>query len=142
MKVSFEQTTKYKILTYINGLQSHVVLRRDINTLDSPRQITRALNQLVSEAILIRLGYGVYAKASKSQYSDAPILQAPFAVACVEALDKLKIKWELGDAITAYNTGKTQQVPAQFVVRLKSRFRGHLAEGKRAILFEGQINAR
>ncbi len=59
-----------------------------------------------------------------------------------EALDRMHVQWEPGSAEQEYNAGKTQQVPTQNVVRLKSRLRRNIQYQGRQIYFERGINAR
>ena len=138
----YKNTFRNKLLEIIQDLDGVVVLRADLNDLGAPRQISRALKALVEDGELIKFGYGVYVKAEKTPYSDKPIMIVTMAEACTEALNRLGIRWQLGQAIQDYNSGKTQQVPAKFIVRLKDRFRGQLGTGRRTIVFEGGINAQ
>jgi len=138
----YKNSFRNKLLKIIQDLDGAVVLRADLNNSSKPRQISRALRALVEDGELIKFGYGVYVKAEKTPYSDKPIMIIPMAEACAEALDRLGIRWQLGQAIKDYNNGKTQQVPAKFIVRLKDRFRGQLGMGRRTIVFEGGINAQ
>lgn len=138
----YKNSFRNKLLEIIHDLDNAVILRADLNDFGEPRQISRALKALVEDGELIKFGYGVYVKAEKTPYSDKPIMIIPMAEACAEALNRLGIRWQLGQAIQDYNNGKTQQVPAKFVVQLKDRFRGQLGAGKRMIIFEGGINAQ
>lgn len=131
-----------KVLAYISALEVNVILRADIRHLGEARQISRAFNTLIEDGRLIRLGYGVYVKAEWSEYIDAPLITVGFTNACIEALNCLNINWEPGQAIRDYNEGKTQQVPARFAIRLNSRYRGCLRDGKRRLIIEGDVNAR
>ncbi len=142
MTVRYKNTFRNKILSTIQAINSAVVLRADLNDCGDPRQVSRALKALVEDGDLIKLGYGVYVKAEKTPYSDQSIMTVSLAEACAEALNRLGVRWELGQAIKDYNKGKTQQVPAKFIVRLKDRFRGQLGVGSRKVVFEREINAR
>jgi len=142
MRKRYKNSFRIKLLENIQSTNAEVILRADLNDLGAPRQISRGLKALLEDGELIKFGYGVYVKAEKTPYSDEPILSIPIAEACVETLQRLGIQWELGKAIRDYNEGKTQQVPVKFIVRLKDRFRGKLGAGRRAIRFEGNINAR
>ena len=53
--------------------KGEVVLRADFAQLGSPSQISRALKALQAEGRIVRLGYGVYAKARPSVLSGKPI---------------------------------------------------------------------
>lgn len=141
-------TTRYKnafrdeLLAYIEKRPGVVVLRRDVSNLGSARQVSRALNDLISDGQLVKLGYGVYAKARSSKYLDCPVIRSGFTEACIEALDRLGIDWEPSQAIKDYNEGRSQQVPARFEVKLKSRFRRQIAYENQKLRVEGMTYAR
>ena len=142
MTKRYKNSFRIKALRYIETLDKEVILRADLNNLGEPRQISRALKTLLEDGQLIKLGYGIYVKAERTQYSSQPIIIVPIAQAFAAALDRLNIRWELGQAIQDYNEGRTQQVPSKFIVRLKDRFRGRLGIGKRQLIVEDGINAR
>jgi hypothetical protein len=142
MSKRYNNSFRSKLLGALQSITGAVVLRSDLNYLGEPRQISRALKALVQDGDLIKFGYGVYIKAEKTPYSDEPIMTVPLAQGCAEALNRLGIRWELGQAIRNYNEGETQQVPTRFTVRLHDRFRGRLGTKKRQVNFEGRINAR
>ena len=105
-----------------------VFLTREFAHLGGEDQVLRALRGLVREGRLVRLGYGVYGRATKSSLSGKPMLYSPegFIGAAREALDKLGVEWEPTEAERAYNEGRSTQVPVNPVVRVKGRFRRHL----------------
>jgi fermentation-respiration switch protein FrsA (DUF1100 family) len=133
---------KFEVLARIKQLPGGIVLRKDIATLGSPRQISRALQSLVEMGELVKLGYGVYAKAYYSPRLKKPVITEGFDAACLEALTRLGIRYDYGSAAKAYNAGESTQVPVRTIIHLQSRFRGHLTNGNRTLLFEDNINAR
>lgn len=136
------KSLKNNILLAISSIEGAIILRSDVSAYGEARQISRVLKFLVEDGQLIKLGYGVYVKAEKTVYSSSPIMIVPIAEAYMEALDRLGIRWQLGEVIQNYNSGKTQQVPAKFIVRLKDRFRGRLGVSGRELVFERGVNAR
>jgi len=142
MKVKYSDSIKYKILNRIQSMSGNVVLRTDFSDLGSYRQISRVLNKLIQEKKLVKIGFGVYAKAYQSENLNKPIIQGGFDQACKEALSKLCVQWKPGSAEQAYNAGLSTQVPVRTVVQLKSRFRGQLTYGNRKLIVERGINAR
>jgi hypothetical protein len=82
----------------------------------------------VQEGRLVRLGYGVYGRATRSRLSGKPMLNSPhgFSGAARQALDKLGVEWEPTAAERSYNEGRSTQVPVNPVVRVKGRFSRHL----------------
>lgn len=138
----YKNSLKFKVLDRIQQLSGNVVLRKNIEDMGSPRQISRCFKTLVEMGQLVKIGYGVYAKAYKTEYTNKPVIKGGFNQACKEALTKLKVKWKPGSAEEAYNAGTTTQLPARTIVQLKSRFRGHLGYGNRILIIENRINAR
>jgi hypothetical protein len=115
-----------------------VFLTREFAGLGGEDQVLRALRSLVRAGRLVRLGYGVYGRAVKSQLSGKPMLYAPggFIDAARQALDKLGVEWEPTDAERAYNEGRSTQVPVNPVVRVKGRFSRHLRYGNAELVLE------
>jgi hypothetical protein len=138
----YQNSLKFKVLERINTFPGNVVLRKEIADMGSPRQISRCLETLIEMGELVKIGYGVYAKSYRSKFINESIIKSGFDRACIEALTKLGIKWELGSAAQAYNAGLSTQVPVRLAVQLKSRFRRQLNYNNRKLLVENGINAR
>src|SRR6202030_4552914 len=115
-----------------------VFLPREFADLGGEDQVLRVLRGLVREGRLVRLGYGVYGRAITSRLSGKPILYSPngLAGAARQALTKLGVKWEPTEAETAYNEGRSTQIPVNPVVRVKGRFSRRLSDGKRELVLE------
>lgn len=142
MKVAYENSIGYQAMRLIDRTPEKVLLRKDFVNLGGYRQISRVLKRLIHEKILVRIGFGVYAKAYQLKYIDEPLIKDGFDVVSRGALDRLNVKWEAGSAEQAYNAGQSQQVPVQNFVRLKTRLRRKLAYANRKLYFEGNVNAR
>lgn len=138
----YKNSLKFKILEYIQQTSDNVILRAEVESMGSPRQISRCFNDLIAMGELVRIGYGIYAKAYNSEYTDIPVIKGGFGQVCKEALTKLGIAWEAGSAEQAYNAGLSTQVPVRAIVQLKSRFRGHLHYGNRTLITEARKNAK
>jgi hypothetical protein len=124
-----KQTLRQKIEQKIARKKGeHVFLTREFKKLGGEDQVLRVLRALVHEEHLVRLGYGVYGRATRSRLSGRPLLNAPqgFSGAARQALDKLGVQWEPTKAERDYNAGRSTQVPLNPVVRLKGRFSRHL----------------
>ena len=74
MKVRREESIKYKVQQIVDTTPGNVLLRSDFNALGTPSSISRALQSLIKEKKLARLGYGVYAKARISTYTGMAFL--------------------------------------------------------------------
>lgn len=136
------------LLNKIDTMPDAVFTRSELSQDHSNREqlrLNRALRTFAEQGYIIRLGHGIYAKATAVVFPDGEIkiiLQASFETVIMSALDRLGIDWELGEAIQAYNRGETTQVPAAFSIRLRSRFRGQLSAEGRSVIFEGEVNAK
>jgi hypothetical protein len=142
MKKRYNTSFRERILEYIQNFPAGVILRSNLKQLGEPRQISRILKNFTEDGCLVKLGYGIYAKAETSKYTDKPLIKVGFTNAAIEALNRLGIKWQLGKAIKDYNLGKTTQIPARLIIRLKSRFRGTISDGCRELIFEDDVYAR
>ena len=104
-------TVERKIEQNINQLDAQdVFLRISLNSFGSYNQISRALNALIEKKIIIRLGYGVYARAKVSPIS-GKVLPNKGLATLLEALTVLGVPTFPSSAEQAYNSGKSTQVP-------------------------------
>lgn len=115
-----------------------VFLPREFADLSGDDQILRALRALVKEGKLVRLGYGVYARAVRSRLSGRPTVDSAngFSSAAIQALTKLGVPWEPSDSVRAYNEGRSTQIPVNPAVKVKSRFRRRLSDGRTELRLE------
>lgn len=141
-KTYYKNSLKFKVLGRIKQMPENVVLREDIEDMGSSRQISRCFKDLVEMGELVKIGYGIYAKAYVSETLNRPVIQGGFGQACKEALTKKGVQWEPGSAEQAYNAGLSTQIPVRTIVQLKSRYRGHLSYGNRKLIVEKGINAK
>ncbi len=132
------KTLAERIETRIARKRDNVFLTREFMDLGGEDQVLRALRTLVRDGQLVRLGYGVYGRAFESRLSGKPVLLNPngFVGAAREALTKLGVTWEPTEAERAYNEGRSTQVPANAVVRVKGRFSRRLSDGNSELVLE------
>lgn len=115
-----------------------VFLTREFHDLGDKRQVLRGLSNTVRDGELIRIGYGVYARATRSNLTGQPMLASPtgFVGASREALTKLGVPWEITDLEKAYIEGRSTQVPVNAVVRVKARFSRRIAYRGKPLVVE------
>ena len=113
-----------------------VFLTREFADLSGQTQVVRALHGLVRDGRLVRLGYGVYARAIVSRLSGEPLLFNPTGLrgAAREALTKLGVEWEPTESERAYNEGRSTQIPVNPVLRVKGRFARRLRDKDRELV--------
>ena len=126
------------IKTRITRSRSSVFLPREFSDLGGEDQVLRALRQLVQSGELVRLGYGVYARAIRSRLDGSPMLYSPdgFIGAARQALTKLGVTWEPTEWERAYNEGRSTQIPVNPRVRVKGRFSRKLRDGTTELVLE------
>src|SRR5580704_8329249 len=142
MRVKYSESIEYKILNRLKAIRGSAVLRKDFAGLGSYRQISRAINKLIEEKKLVKIGAGIYAKAYLSKYSDTPLVKNGIDSTLREALKRLGVAYEPGSAEKDYNEGKSTQVPARNIVKLKSRCRRYIGYRNSELIFEKKINAK
>lgn len=142
MRVKYSESIEYKAFNRLKKIRGSVVLREDFNDLGSYRQISRAINKLIQDKKLVKIGTGIYAKSYLSKYSDTPLIKNGVDSTLRAALKRLGIAFEPGSAEKEYNEGKTTQVPVRNIVRLKSRCRRRIGYKNSELVFEKNINAK
>jgi len=114
-----------------------VFVRDDFKDLSNDYdQVGRALRNLTKKGCLIRLGYGVYAKAKTSPINGIIVPVAPLPVLAKEALARLGIKTVPSRLEQDYNAGKTTQVPTGRLIGVRGRVSRKLGYQEAYISYE------
>ena len=122
---------KSKVSTKISRSKREVFLRSDFENLAAYDQVGRALRQLAVEGFLLKIGYGLYAKARPNRITGKPMLSAEggFSQVAQEALSRLGVKWQPSESVQAYQAGSTQ-IPANAEVIILERFNRRIGTDK------------
>lgn len=122
---------KSKISTKVSRSKREVFLRSDFESLAGYDQVGRALRQLAVEGFLLKIGYGLYAKARPNRITGKPMLSAEggFSQVAQEALSRLGVKWQPSESVQAYQAGSTQ-IPANAEVIILERFNRRIGTDK------------
>lgn len=115
-------TVEYRIMARIARKKRAVFVRDDFRDISDYDQVGRALRSLTKKGSLIRLGYGVYAKAKKSPINGEAVPVAPLPSLAKEALQRLGVETTSSRLEEAYNAGETTQVPTGRLIGVKGRF--------------------
>jgi hypothetical protein len=99
-----------------------VFLRADFDDLGGYDQVGRALRGLVRKGRLMKIGQGLYTRATTSPLSDTPVPPKGLGT-LTEALQRLGVEPQPSRLQEAYNAGKTTQVPTGRVVAVRGRVR-------------------
>lgn len=124
-------TTKARIQSRLKRSKCYVFTRDDFKDLAGYDQIGRALHELVKEGLLLKVGYGDYTKARQNAITGKlmPAVPGGSAAVVIEALDRLKVDYRLVGATSAYNSGKSTQIPASLEIKTSTRFKRALSVG-------------
>lgn len=126
----------------ISRRKDDVFVRPEFAKMGSEAQVSRALRQLVSEGVIVKLGVGVYAKAKKSVLSGTAIPVKPVDVLAPIALQKLGVNVYPSQGTKEYNSGTTTQIPAGNVLNTGNRrIVRRLGFGKQTIRYENNLRA-
>lgn len=129
-------TLKDKIRYRIKRSKSSVFLLKDFDDLSDRNQTGRALRELIKENLLMKIGYGLYSVAKKSNLTDRLIPQKGLIEAGKEALTKLGVKTYPTTYETLYNNFLSTQVPTGRVIGVKSRITRKINEGGYSLKYE------
>lgn len=116
-------TLKSRITLKIRRSNKQVFVRSDFRKLGDYDQVGRALRNLETEGEIIKIGYGLYAKARINRLTGKKMLAAEggFDEVALEALKRLQVNWEPAEAVKAYQSGSTQ-IPVNTQVVVLDRF--------------------
>ena len=122
---------KSKVATKISRSKREVFLRTDFEKLAGYDQVGRALRQLTKDGVLMKIGYGLYAKSRPNRITGKPMLAAEggFCQVAEEALSRLDISWQPSRSVREYQAGSSQ-IPANAEVIINERFNRRIATDK------------
>ena len=129
-------TTKERLYRSVSRSRAEVFTRDECAKFGSASRVTRALSDLVKEGKLIRLGYGVYAKARVSTITGNPVARVPFESLVEEAFRKLGIQVIQTRAQQEYVSGQSSQIPMSLrLMTPDSRISRKLSVGAREVQY-------
>lgn len=120
-RISLKQKIKRQIS---RCWKRNVFVRDDFAHFGGYDQVGRALLELTREGTLLRIGYGLYAKARKNKLTGRPMLACDggFNEVAREALDLLGVQWSCSELEEKYNANLSTQVPINPIINIKGRF--------------------
>ena len=104
------ETLETRLLKRIDRKRGDVFLRADFGDVGGYDQVGRVLRDLVRKGQLVRVGQGLYVRASRSITNGEP-LPARGLATLTEALGRVGIETVPTRLEQAYNAGETTQVP-------------------------------
>ncbi len=130
------RTLKYKIFARIARKKNIVFLREDFADLGGYDQVGRILRELARTEKIIKIGYGLYAKAKKSFITGETIPVAPLPTLAKAALERLGVEVAPSTWERDYNAGKTTQVPTGRLIAVKGRVNRKIGYGGVYVSYE------
>ena len=100
-----------------------VFLRADFDDLGGYDQVGRSLGYLVKSGKLVKLGQGLYARATTSPFDGRPIPTKGVSELMKEALGRMGVETLPTRMQRDYNAGRTTQVPTGRVIGVNKRVR-------------------
>jgi len=114
-----------------------VFLRSDFEPFGTSTRVTRALQELIAQGRIIRVGRGIYVKARPSSVTGNPVPVEPLETVAHKALAALGVDVQLGSADRAYVSGLAQDVPMSIAVDVgSSRVSRRIEFGGREVKLE------
>lgn len=129
-------TLGYKISARIARKNNIVFLRDDFADLGKYDQVGRSLRELSRAGKLVKIGYGLYAKARKSSITGNSIPVAPLPTLAKAALERLGVEIAPSTLEKNYNAGKTTQVPTGRLIAVKGRVNRKIGYGGAYVSYE------
>lgn len=127
---------KDKIMLRISLKKDAVFLRNDFKGLGGYDQVGRELRKLVREKKIIKIGYGLYAKAEVSPFNGEIIPQKNLPALAKEALQRLGVETSASTMERDYNAGKSTQVPTGRLIAVKGRVVRKIGYGGAYVSYE------
>jgi hypothetical protein len=126
-----------RILQLLNDSDREVFIRKDFEGLAGYDQVGRVLSSLILKGKLIRIGYGLYAKAMIAPISKRSIPRIGIRLLATEVLNRLyKIPTFPSSFEQSYNRQETTQVPTGRVIGVKERVTRKIGYDGKYITFE------
>ncbi len=130
-------TVKDRVIAKIKRSSSSVFLRKEFDRLGDYRQVSRAINDVAVSGILVKVGFGLYAKARPSTISGKPVPTVPLLNIGLEVMQKIGVKADVGKDAVALREGRSTQVPMLPIINLgKARVSRKIAVGNRQVVYE------
>ena len=130
------KTIEDKVLNRIIRRKSHVLLRDDFIDLGGYDQVGRALRQLVQKGRIVKIGYGLYAKAKISSLTGETLPMLPLPLLAREAMKRLGVKVRPTKAELDYQTGRSTQVPTGRLIGVNNRINRKIGYKGASVYYE------
>jgi hypothetical protein len=130
------KTLEERIAQRIARSKGEVFIRKDFADLADYDQVGRCLRHLASRGQLVKIGYGLYAKATMAPISKRPVPRRGIRDLAAEALGRLKVSTFPSSFEQDYNKQQTTQVPTGRVIGVKGRITRKIGYDGKYVTFE------
>ena len=113
-----------------------VFLRSDFKDLADYDQVGRALRNIVSDGLLMKIGYGLYVRTRVNRITGKSMPDNPAGAdgVIVEAMEKLGVKFEFDKLSQMNMLGTSTQIPSKVSINpTSSRFKRKIIVGKQSV---------
>lgn len=125
-----------RVAERVSRKKANVLMREDFRDLGDYDQVGRALRRLVAKGRLVRIGYGLYARAAVSPLSGRTVPARSLPALAAAALERLDVEVVPSGLARAYNAGRTTQVPTGRVIAVKGRISRRIGYDGKYVTFE------
>jgi hypothetical protein len=136
MKTNKNRPLEKRIAERVRKKKADVFVRDDFTDLGGYDQVGRSLRSLAARGELIKIGYGLYARAMTSLLSGKVVPRKPLPALAMEALERLDVGIRVSSSAKAYNEGRTTQVPTGRVIAVNGRISRKIGYDGRYVTFE------
>ena len=116
-------TLEERVAKRITRMKRTVLMREDFDDLGGYDQVGRVLRQLAEKGAVIKIGYGLYAKAERSPITGTIIPVRSLPALAKEALSRLHVQTVPSQLEHDYNSGRSTQVPTGRLIGVTSRIK-------------------
>lgn len=132
-----QSTVKDRVIAKIKRSPSSVFLRKEFDRLGGYRQVSRAISEAAASGILVRVGFGLYAKARPSTIGGTPVPIGSLLNIGLEVMQKIGVKADVGTDAVALREGRSTQIPMLPIINIgKARVSRKIAVGSRQVVYE------
>jgi len=129
-------TIQDRIKTRVKRCKRSVFLRSDFKDIADYDQVGRGIRNLVREGLLMKIGYGLYARARVNRITGKlmPDNTAGADGVIIEAMERLGVDYKFDDLSRMNFSGQSTQIPANVkIISMDSRFTRKIAVGKQRV---------
>ncbi len=130
------ESLEERVARRIARKRGDVFLREDFRDLGGYDQVGRALRGLTRKGQLVKVGYGIYARARPSAIDGKPTPVKGIRDLAAEALGRLGVETAPTRLEQAYNDGRSTQVPTGRVIGVRGRVRRQITYNGLPLTYE------